>query len=196
MINLFLEKIKEIDYQLFNFINQGLKNTFLDKWMPIITDFDNWIWLIAIAWGGLFVFGGKKGRLVCVLAILAILISDNINSYLLKPFFGRFRPSDSLKMVCSINGCLPKIPSFSFPSNHAVNIFALSTLLSFYYKRLSPLWFSIAALVGYSRVYVGSHYPFDVIGGAIVGIFFTLVIIWLVKFILVKIKPDFYKNLN
>jgi len=60
--------------------------------------------------------------------------------------------------------------SYSFPSSHAVNIFAAAYFLSQPFKRLVPLFFGIAAIVAYSRIYIGIHYPLDVIGGAGIGL--------------------------
>jgi undecaprenyl-diphosphatase len=59
--------------------------------------------------------------------------------------------------------------SFSFPSSHATNIFAAMAWLSLHYRRHLPLFMIIALLVSYSRIYVGVHYPLDVIGGACLG---------------------------
>lgn len=59
----------------------------------------------------------------------------------------------------------------SFPSNHATNMFGAATILSFLIPGSGMIFFPIAALVAYSRVYVGVHYPFDVLAGALLGIF-------------------------
>ena len=58
----------------------------------------------------------------------------------------------------------------SFPSGHAATSFAAATMLSFAAPRLSPFLFLLAAAIGFSRVYVGVHYPLDVIGGAALGV--------------------------
>lgn len=171
MISLLLQKIKEIDYQLYYFISQTDKNPFFDKWMPIITNIENWIWIITLGWAAVFIFGGRKGRMACILLVIAVLIADNLNSFVLKPFFGRVRPN-------VISGDFSGAPSLSFPSNHAVNVFAMAMVLTWYYRRLWGIWFSGAGIVGYSRVYIGVHYPFDIVGGAVVGVTCALCIIW------------------
>jgi len=143
--------------------------------MPIITDFDNWIWVIALAWLALFIFGGRRGRWACVLLLVSVLVMDNLNSYILKPFFGRLRPGETYTAAQLAAG---KGISYAFPSNHAVNIFTLAMMLSWFYARISPVFFLGAVIVGFSRVYVGVHYPLDVIAGALEGITGALVIIW------------------
>jgi membrane-associated phospholipid phosphatase len=66
--------------------------------------------------------------------------------------------------------------SFSFPSGHATNAFALAAFFATYYRRRAVLLFVMAALVGYSRIYVGVHYPLDVLGGAFLGVTFGLAV--------------------
>lgn len=171
MITLLLQKINEIDFQLYCLITQTLKNPFMDKWMPIITNMENWMWILALGLVSLFIFGGHKGRMACILVIIAVLIADNFNSFILKPFFGRVRPNVALGLA---SGSSP-----SFPSNHATNVFTISMVLTWYYRKLWLVWFSGACIVGYSRVYIGVHYPFDIVGGAIVGIICALCVIWI-----------------
>lgn len=187
MLSFIIQKIKGIDLQLFQFINQTIKNPFLDKWMPIVTDTDNWIWLLALGWLALFIFGGKKGRLTCILLIVVVLFCDNLVSYVIKPFFGRVRPNVSLGLASS--------PSPSFPSNHAANSFAIAFVLSWYYIRLTPMWFLWACLVGFSRIYVGVHYPFDIIGGLVVGIACASLVIWICNNIM-KFRRKYVRNRN
>jgi len=64
----------------------------------------------------------------------------------------------------------------SFPSGHAATSFAAATILSFAFPRLAPFLFVLAALIAWSRVYVGVHYPLDIIGGAILGILVALAV--------------------
>jgi len=62
----------------------------------------------------------------------------------------------------------PKDPSF--PSGHATIAFACATVLSYFKPRLAPAFFLLALAIGFSRVYVGVHYPLDVVGGAVLGV--------------------------
>jgi undecaprenyl-diphosphatase len=154
------------DITLFYRINQGEQNPFFDRVMPYITEFDHWrFWLLG-AWLVWFILGGKKTRITLALLVVLVGLLDYTNSFFFKHLFTRPRPCNALPGVRTFWPC-PR--SFSFPSNHAANVFGGVFFLSLIYRRWAPGLIFIALLVGYSRVYVGEHYPLDVAGGALLG---------------------------
>ena len=155
------------DVAFFYVVNNGTHNKLFDIVMPFLTNIDNWRVPLAVMWVGLLIFGGKKGRIAAVLAGLCLALTDQLSSSLLKPYFARTRPCNLLENVRLLVNCTR---AYSFPSSHATNIFAQAALFSFTYRRFTPLFAFLALLVGYSRVYVGVHFPFDVLFGAVVGI--------------------------
>ncbi|MEW6184129.1 MAG: phosphatase PAP2 family protein [Thermodesulfobacteriota bacterium] len=139
--------------------------------MPFITEFDHWRYPLLIVWIILFFGGGKSLKITLFLLALMVGILDYSNSFFFKPIFERLRPCNALAGVHLFGGC-PS--SFSFPSNHAANIFSAAFFLGFIYRGWSPLLLFAAVVVGYSRVYVGEHYPFDVAGGLLLGFLGTV----------------------
>jgi undecaprenyl-diphosphatase len=87
----------------------------------------------------------------------------------LKEFFERLRPCNVLSDVLTPNGCNG---TFSFPSNHALNNFAAAMFFYKLFPKLKLVLFITASLVAVSRVYLGLHYPSDILGGAIIGLAF------------------------
>lgn len=73
---------------------------------------------------------------------------------------------------------VPRPHDGSFPSGHAATSFAAATILSFAFPKAAPVFFVLAAAVAYSRVYVGVHYPLDVIAGAVLGTFIAIAVWW------------------
>ena len=173
-----LEAVLELDIQLFYFLNVTLQNVVFDWLMPFITEKKHWfpVWAIVIVY--LLWKGGKEGRLIILYVIPLIVLSDQLSSSILKPFFGRIRPCNALE---NINLLINKSKAFSFPSSHAVNFFALATYFGYYFKKYIWWFLVIAAMVAYSRVYVGVHYPFDILAGALIGVGCAFVIIYLRK---------------
>ncbi len=157
-----LERLRDWDEAAFYLINKRLRNPFFDLLMPFMSNKWNFALPVAALLGYVLLFRPKRDRIIAISAIALILLTDE-TSQLLKHLFERTRPFHPLRD-------LTRPVSFSFPSNHASNMFALAVFLSYNYARSGLLCFSLAALVGYSRVYVGSHYPFDVLGGALWGI--------------------------
>lgn len=120
-----------------------------------------------------------RGLLMCLGMVAAVGLSDHITSGMMKPFFARLRPCQVPEwqtMVHLVSGCGGR---YGFASSHASTTFALATTVWLMLRSWSP-WFAIAfgwsALVAYSRVYVGVHYPLDILAGAAVGV----VVGWLV----------------
>ncbi len=154
------------DVTFFHWINQGQQNAFFDRVMPYITEFDHWKFWFLSAWLIWFVWGSKKTRITLVLLVLLVGLLDYSNSFFFKPLFARLRPCNALSEVRIFWPC-PR--SLSFPSNHAANVFGGVFFLSYIYRRWAPGLIFIALLVGYSRIYVGEHFPLDVVGGAVLG---------------------------
>ena len=187
-IKIMIDFLYSIDVAIFNFINHTISNPIFDKFFPFITQVKNWIITYVILWFVLFLKGGKKGKLAAFTVIFLIIVSDQISSNLLKNFFERVRPCNSLD---NVNLLVGKLKSFSFPSSHAVNNFAVATFFYKLYPRYKWILFTIASLMAISRPYVGVHYPSDIFAGAIIGIIIGWLFSLLVKFIekkLLKIK--------
>ena len=164
-----MEPLIEFERWLFYLINGAGANGFFDAVMPFLTDFSNFEIPLAIAWVMLMVFGGRRGRVTALLLAVTLLMTDQISSHVIKPLAQRERPCVELSDVRALIGVKT---SFSFPSSHAANIFGAATVLSLEYRRLMIPFIVIATAVAYSRVYVGVHYPLDVIAGAALGVGF------------------------
>ena len=165
-----LQDLRELlyawDKAIFHWINSDWQNSVFDFLMPIITNFSYWKFPIFVILLALFIWGGKKGRWAVILGIVAVGLSDVTSSQILKLVFERIRPCNVLLDVHLLTGCPT---SYSFPSNHAVNCFSSALLVSYFYKKTGIFLFLLAILVAISRVYIGAHYPFDTMGGAVWG---------------------------
>jgi len=173
-----LERVIEFDAYLFFLLNYKAQNVVLDFLMPILTNLDYWRIPIVLLAMSLLVFGNKRGRVAVLLLILGITLSDQVCNNVFKPLVGRVRPCNVLDNVHLLINCTK---SFSFPSSHATNIFTGMIIFSFIYPKLRIGLLTFAALVAYSRVYVGVHYPFDILAGTVLGILCAFTIIALYK---------------
>ncbi len=165
-----MEQLVDMDSEIFFLINQKLAFPLLDKAMLLFSNPVFW----AFFWGVIFIYAAasRNWRLVefCLLTAIAISITDAISFQFLKPLVGRYRPCyqfvESVRLVAESCG-----GNLSFPSNHAGNAmtFAVTHLLFFGFKKTSALVLAVPLLVGISRVYLGVHFPGDVLGGYLVG---------------------------
>jgi undecaprenyl-diphosphatase len=103
---------------------------------------------------------------VLLLTLLAVALADFATT-LIKAGVGRHRPPLRYPEPKTL---VPLPTDHSFPSGHAATSFAAATILSFAFPRWAPAFLVLAAAVAYSRVYVGVHYPLDVLGGAVLGV--------------------------
>jgi undecaprenyl-diphosphatase len=159
--------ISSLDTFLFQLINRGGENSFFDVFMPFMSELRNFIFVLALLGGWILWKERKAGLIFLIFIALTLAVTDLFSSFLLKEWVGRIRPCQILPEVHLLTECNT---SYSFPSSHAVNIFAAAYFLSQPFRRLTPVFYGIAGLVGYSRVYLGIHYPLDVMGGAAIGI--------------------------
>lgn len=161
-----MQYLQLLDIRLFFLINQTLSNKLFDLIMPFVTHLDNWRLVILLIWLILIIKGRKKGRVAAFLIIPVITMSDQISASVFKPLIGRIRPCYDLDFVRLLVNCGGKL---AFPSSHASNISGAAMLFSLIYNRGTGFFWFIALMVGYSRVYVGVHYPGDVLFGFFLG---------------------------
>ncbi len=176
-----------IDLSVLYFFNHTLSSGFLNKFFSIITNVNNWYIAYIILLGIAFFKGGKKGKLAVAGIILLIAFSDQFGYRILKEYFHRLRPCMALKDVITPLGCNG---TFSFPSNHALNNFAAATFFYKLYPSLKWPLFIAASLVAISRVYLGLHYPSDILGGAIIGAAFGYIFAVVVQKIYYNLEAD------
>ncbi len=162
-----LAAIDSWDRAVVNLLQNDLGNQALRAVMEALSSFPLWMVPLLLAWLALLVFGGPRGRAAAVLIMPLLLLSDVGTAKVLKPLFGRPRPLG--------HGGL------AFPSVHAANSFAVAALVWHFFRNL-PLRIATVCLAGaiaFSRVYIGVHYPSDVVAGALVGIADAAIVIGL-----------------
>lgn len=182
---MFLTSIIEIDQGLFELINVGFTNAFFDWLMPIMRSKEVWIPLYAfIVLFVYFNFDKWKATRYIFYLLMLVALADLTSSRLIKPTFMRDRPCHCEEIVELIER-VPCGHGYSFTSSHAANHFAIALFLilslgSIFPKIKWPLliW---ASIISFAQVYVGVHYPSDVISGAILGSLLALVTWYLYK---------------
>lgn len=172
--------ITNIDTELFLFLN-GLHVDWLDPVMTFISGKITWapFYLVLLF---LVIKNYKKQSILIVIGIILLIVcSDQISSGIFKPIFERPRPchNEAIKdLVYLPTGHCGG--AYGFISSHACNCFALATfithILKRYYRKIAWVMFVWAAMVAYSRIYMGVHYPGDVLVGAAVGVVVGIVV--------------------
>lgn len=176
-----------VDLAIFYFFNHSLSATFFDRFFSILTNVNNWYIAYIILLGLSFFKGGIKGKIAVGVIILLIVFTDQFGYRVLKEIFHRIRPCNVLSDVLTPIGCNG---TYSFPSNHALNNFAAATFFYRLFPKLKWILFITAALIALSRVYLGLHYPSDIIGGALlgcaIGYLFSIAALKLEAYMLIK----------
>ena len=169
--------LDQIDRSILYFINDTLSNQIFDLFFTTITNEHLWAIPVLIGLLALIVRGGKRGKIAAVLVLIAASATDATVVEIIKPAIGRLRPSHALEDT--INLLVPRGGRYGFVSAHAANIFAGTTVLSYFYKQWKKPLLFLAFSVALSRVYVGVHYPGDVLFGGLFGYGMAWVIITL-----------------
>lgn len=173
-----LETLKQIDRQLFLLLND-INNGFFDVLMFWITEKYTWFPFYVLLAG--FLIWKFQWRSILILISIGLVITacDQFTSSFMKPFFERFRPCHNPEiqnLVHVVGGCGGQ---YGFASSHAANTFGLAMflwlLLRDWSRNVGYIFFW-AAIVSYSRIYVGVHYPGDILIGSLVGIGFAWII--------------------
>ena len=204
-----------MDQRLLVLINQRWTNPALDRVMAAVSSFDLWLPLLIVLVAAPLWRGRTRARWFLLCLGLTLAVNDMLIGDLLKHAVHRLRPFQSeadvrqvdlnhrarpralalvhpLAINLSTAGSVAAVPpgaGRSFPSNHTTNNFCAATVLTLFYRRRGALYFPVAALVGYSRVYVGAHWPSDVLISAFLAVGWVLAAAALVRWRLGNHSP-------
>jgi len=174
-----MEQFQKIDEYFFRIINSaGFEQ--MDGVMILISS--KWLWIPLYLYLLYLLHQKHASRFIWVLISLGILIflADYGSVHFFKEVFERLRPCHQLNNIRIVDGCGAL---YGFVSSHAANTFALAFLVSSLLKSKKVFFFlfSWAVLIGFSRIYLGVHFPFDIVGGMFWGLFVSLLIYKLLK---------------
>ncbi len=166
-----MESLLQQDLKLFYFINHGLSNPFFDIVCPVLRSK-----LFLAACYLIFIYTSYKkfpGHFfkIAAFGVCTFLLTDQVSAHIIKQIFQRVRPCNNHQIMARlvIEHCGS---GFSFVSAHAANSFGIAAFLALVFRnRTAVLILTVwAILVAFAQVYVGVHYPGDVIAGGILGI--------------------------
>lgn len=170
----FLNYLIQLDKALFLKINTQWTNSFLDSVSPWFREANTWIPLYLFLF--LFAVMNFSWRIWpwIVVFIISVTLTDQVSSTFIKAWINRPRPCSDPQFSYQVHLLLSYCPgNGSFTSSHATNHFGAAFYIFFtmkpYFKKWGYLFFLWAAIISYAQVYVGIHYPLDVIGGALLG---------------------------
>lgn len=180
-----LDYLNDIDTDALLAVN-GLHDTFQDMlWWMVSAKWASLLLVLALIWI-LLHQNRRHALLVLAMIAIAILIADQVSSGLIKHLVERLRPThdpslgDAVHIVNGYRGGM-----YGFVSSHAANSFAVATFLALLmrHRLVTCSLFAWAALQCYSRVYLGVHYPGDILGGILVGVLAGILVSYLMRWI-------------
>lgn len=161
---IFLETIRNIDHFLFRVINQSAFKWF---WLDFLGVFlANYFVYFFVAFLLLFLLKFKKCWGMVLKAMVAAVLARFVIVDFIRWIYPRYRPF----VGENINLLINKVNQFAFPSGHAAFCFGLATIVYFYNKKVGILFFIFAFLISVARIFVGVHWPLDILAGAAVGV--------------------------
>ena len=166
--------IEPFDRKLFFLINNNMANGFLDAIMPFLRESNVWVPLYLFLLVFILVNFGKRGWRWILFAACTAAACDLVSSKLIKEHIFRLRPANNPELADHVRSLVNYYPqSSSFTSSHATNHFGLAMFIVLtlqpYTSKWIRLFFLWAAVICFAQVYVGVHYPFDVLSGALLG---------------------------
>lgn len=185
-----LSPILHFDADLFLIINQDMANICFDWLMPLLRNPYTWAPLYLF----ILIFSiktyKKRGIIMMVFLLLTFGAADFLSASVIKPVVKRVRPCNELTLQGEMVSRIRCGSGYSFPSSHASNHFAIALFLIMVYRNRwkAILWFALiwAFAVSFAQIYVGVHYPIDVICGAILG----SLIGYLIAKLFLTLQPD------
>lgn len=169
------ERLKNLDYLIFSKVNGAWHNSFFDAVLPFLRQ--AYLWLPFYLFLGIFTSLNfrKKGLYWCLYLIGTAVLSDYISSTLIKGAVLRLRPCQDPALTLHVRLLAAYCPgNSSFTSSHATNHFAAAMYIYTTFRRAVSKWWALlfiwAFVISYTQVYVGVHFPADVICGALTGL--------------------------
>ena len=177
-----LESLLDWDKRTLIFLN-GLGSDAYDPFWSLATDIATWTPLFVLFFVLIMIQHRKKEGLLLSLVVLVLLLITHLVTDFSKDFFERLRPNND-QQVKDLIRILKYPQSFSFFSGHASTSFAVTTLV-FLFLRKNKGWLSLLflwpILFSFSRIYVGVHFPTDLLVGALVGILLAFITFWFAR---------------
>lgn len=168
------QTLRSADQWIFKLVNSRLHNDLFDYIMPFLRNSNYWLPLYLFLFFFIVLNFKKKGWWWCLFFLCLVSLTDMISSRVFKEFFERIRPCNEPDLAGQVRLLVNCSGSYSFTSSHATNHFGMAAFFFFTFRHFLKTWawipFIWAFFVSYAQVYVGIHYPFDILGGAILGI--------------------------
>ncbi len=181
------EFLIELDKVAYLFINVQLANPVFDTIMPIVTSGNLLRVLYAVSMVLLLWRGDVRMRWLVLGSIVVLVMTDQLAASVFKPMFDRLRPCHVMDNINLLVGCGG---GKAMPSAHAANAFGQAILFGFFYRPVRWYLLLFASLIGASRVFVGVHYPGDVLAGALLGTICALIVAGFFRLLVSHFKPE------